>query len=83
MVAGLFRTPMHVDTIYVSGMIMNIPPKSGRAQIQELSGKKPKMSISVDHFVCTDTKLVINTDKPGKAPLEFDIGDLRMRDIHR
>lgn len=78
---SLFRTPMHVDTIYVSGMIMNIPPKSGRAQIEEISGKKPKMSIAVDHLVCADTKLVVNTDKPGKAPLEFDIGDLRMRDI--
>ena len=40
-----------------------------------------KMSITVDHFVCADTKLLINTDKPGKAPLEFDIGDLRMKEI--
>ena len=39
------------------------------------------MSITVDRFVCTDTKLIINTDRPGKAPLEFDIGDLRMKDI--
>ena len=31
--------------------------------------------------MCADTKLVINTDKPGKAPLEFDISDLRMKDI--
>jgi hypothetical protein len=39
------------------------------------------MSISVDRFVCADTKLLINTDKPGKPPLEFDISDLRMKDI--
>src|ERR1035438_6455715 len=39
------------------------------------------MSITVDRFVCADTKLIINTDKPGKPPLEFDIGDLRMKDI--
>ncbi|HEX3819280.1 MAG TPA: AsmA-like C-terminal region-containing protein [Candidatus Sulfotelmatobacter sp.] len=81
MLRGLFREPMHVDTIYVSGMTMNIPPKNDRAQIQNISGKKPKMSIAVDHLVCEDTKLLINTDKPGKAPLEFDIADLRMRDI--
>ncbi|HEY1677796.1 MAG TPA: AsmA-like C-terminal region-containing protein [Candidatus Sulfotelmatobacter sp.] len=78
---SLFRTPMHVDTVYVGGMIMNIPPKSDRAEIQEISGKKPKMSIVVEHLAFADAKLLINTDKPGKAPLEFDIGDLRMRDI--
>ena len=81
LLGGLFRTPMHVDTIYVSGMTMNIPPKNDRAQIEDISGKKPKISIAVDDLVCADTKLVINTDKPGKAPLEFDIGDLKMKDI--
>src|ERR1700730_10513339 len=39
------------------------------------------MKIAVDQFVCVDTKLIINTSKPGKAPLEFDIGDLKMKDI--
>jgi hypothetical protein len=39
------------------------------------------MTIAVDSFVCADTKLVINTLRPGKAPLEFDISDLRMKDI--
>ena len=81
MLGGLFRTPMHVDTIYVSGMTMNIPPKKDRGQIRNFSSHEPKMSISVDHLVCTDAKLIINTEKPGKAPLEFDIGDLRMKDI--
>jgi len=39
------------------------------------------MSIAVTQFMCADTKLIINTDRPGKAPLEFDISDLRMKDI--
>jgi hypothetical protein len=39
------------------------------------------MRIAVAHFVFADTKLIINTDKPGKLPLEFDIGNLRMTDI--
>ena len=78
---SLFREPMHVDTIYVSGLIMNIPPKKDRQQIKDLRQGHGKMSIFVDQFACTDTKLMINTDKPGKLPLEFDIGDLRMKDI--
>ena len=78
---NLFREPMHVDTIYLSGLSMNIPPKNDRQQMSNLRRRGGKMSIVVDHFVCADTKLIINTAKPGKAPLEFDIGDLRMEDI--
>ncbi len=82
LIAGLFRDPMHVDEVTVSGLVMNVPPKSDRGQIQNFRPKgHNKLSIVVDHLVLTDTKLVINTDKPGKAPLEFDIGNLRMKDI--
>jgi hypothetical protein len=78
---NLFRDPMHVDTIYVSGLTMNIPPKSDRQEMNNMRQRGGKMKIVVDHFVCTDTKLIINTAKPGKAPLTFDISDLRMNDI--
>lgn len=78
---NLFREPMHVDTIYVSGLTMNIPPKSDRQQVSDMRQRSGKMKIAVDQFVCTDTKLIINTAKPGKAPLTFDISDLRMHDI--
>src|ERR1700685_2230586 len=33
---SLFREPMHVDTIYVSGLIVNIPPKNNRQQMRNL-----------------------------------------------
>jgi hypothetical protein len=78
---NLFRDPMNVDTIYLNGLTMNIPPKGDRKQMSNFRKGSGKMKIRVDHFVCTDTKLLINTNKPGKAPLEFDIGDLRMKDI--
>jgi AsmA-like protein len=78
---GLFREPTHVDTIYVSGLTMNIPPKNDRQQMNNLRKRGGKMSVAVDRFVCADTKLIINTAKPGKPPLEFDISDLRMKDI--
>ncbi len=76
---NLFRQPMKLDTVYVSGLTMNIPPKSGRHEMRGL--RRQKMTIAVARFVFSDTKLLINTDKPGRAPLEFDIGDLRMSDI--
>jgi hypothetical protein len=78
---SLFREPMHVDIIYVDGLIVNIPPKNDRQTMRELRQRGRKMSIFVDRFVCANTKLIINTVKPGKPPLEFDISDLRMKAI--
>ncbi len=78
---NLFRDPMKLDTIYVSGLTINIPPKKDRPQMVSLHRHSQKMKIAVAHFVFANTRLVINTEKPGKAPLEFEISDLRMSDI--
>ncbi len=78
---NLFRTSIHVDTVYVKGMELNMPPKEDRGELKTMNSQRGKMSVFVDKFVCEDTKLLINTSKPGKPPLEFDIHDLRMKDI--
>jgi hypothetical protein len=78
---SLFRTPMHVETVYVKGLELNIPPKEDRGEMKSMGSGTGKMTIIVDKFVCEDTKLLINTSKPGKPPLEFAIGDLRMKDV--
>lgn len=77
----LFREPMRVNTIFVDGLTMNIPPKNDRKQMNNMRRRGGKMSIAVTEFVCTDTKLVINTIKPGKAPLVFAISNLEMKDM--
>ncbi len=65
----------------MKGLELNIPPKGDRREMTNMGARAPKMTIFVDQFVCEDTKLVINTSKPGKPPLEFAIGDLKMKDI--
>src|SRR5580700_156591 len=77
----LFREPMRVATVYVKGMSLNIPPKEDRQEMTDMRKRSGKMSIAVGEFVCEDTKLLINTLKPGKPPLEFDIGNLTMKEI--
>ncbi len=77
----LFREPMRVNTIFVDGLTMNLPPKNDRQQIRNMRRTGGKMSIAVTQFVCTDTKLIINTLKPGKLPLIFDISGLQLQDI--
>src|SRR5271155_371526 len=82
---SLFRSPMHVETVYVKGLELNIPPKGDRREMtnmgSNMGSKTGKMSVFVNRFVCEDTKLLINTSKPGKPPLEFAIGNLRMKDV--
>lgn len=78
---SLFRSPIHVETVYLKGLELNIPPKGDRREMTNMGSKTGKMTIFVDRFVCEDTKLLINTSKPGRPPLEFAIGHLRMKDI--
>jgi hypothetical protein len=72
---------MRVDTVFVKGLTMNIPPKSARQQMADLRHRGSKMTIAVSHFLCDNTTIVINTDRAGKAPLEFQISHLKMTDI--
>jgi hypothetical protein len=77
---SLFHTPMHVDTVHLRGLTLNIPPKEDRAQFVEMSPtKKQKISITVGMFVSDDTHLLLNTHKPGKMPLDFEISHLVMK----
>src|SRR5208282_2632274 len=80
-IRNLFRPTVHVDTVYVKGMELNVPPKEDRSQYKGMSSQTRKMSITVGKFVCQDTKLLINTSKPGKPPLEFAISNVTMTDI--
>ncbi len=77
---SLFRSPMHVESVYVQGLEINIPPRENRRQVTQMGSRARKMSIVVDKFICANTKLVINTLKPGKLPLEFAISDLNLQD---
>jgi hypothetical protein len=80
-IRDLFGPQVHVNTVYVKGMNLNIPPKENRAELTNMNSGKKKMTVFVDNFICEDTNLLINTLKPGKPPLEFVIHDLRMKDI--
>lgn len=78
---SLLRTPMHVGMVFIKGLEVNIPPKQQRAEFSSMAPKGGKIKIVVDEFHSEHAHLVINTDKPGKLPLDFDIQDLHMRDI--
>jgi AsmA-like C-terminal region len=80
-IRDFLRSPKHVDTVYLKGLQLNLPPREQRAEMKSLGPKGGKIEIVVDRLVCDQTVLIINTLKPGKLPLEFDIENLRMTSI--
>lgn len=80
-ITGLFRTPTHVDTVYLKGLQLNLPPREQRGQMENVGPRNGKIKVIVDRFVSDGAVLVINTLKPGKLPLEFDIASLKMTSI--
>lgn len=79
--AGLFVKPMHVGTVHVTGMAIQIPPKEMRAQAPKGQRHIGKIKIVVDRIEFDDSKLVIGTLKPDKEPLNFAMSRIVMRDV--
>src|SRR6266851_4287751 len=78
---GLFVKPMHVDTVYVTGMAINIPPREMREQGPKRERKAGKIKILVDKIVCDDSHLIIGTAKPDRAPKDFALGHIVMHNV--
>jgi len=77
----LLRSPMRIGTVYIKGMTLNIPPKEDRGQLPGSGAKHGNIRMVVDDFKAEKTVLVINTSRPDKLPLEFDIAKLVLNDI--
>ena len=80
-ILDFLRAPMHVKTVYVKGLRLNLPPREQRAQMKNIGPEGGKIKILVDSFICDEAQLIINTLRPGKLPLEFDIKSLKMTSI--
>ncbi len=74
---------MHVSLVRVQGLDLHIPPKQERMPILP-RGKhdvKPKRSIALDQIVVDGMTLTIETNKPGKLPLVFEIRNVKLHDV--
>jgi hypothetical protein len=78
---GLFAKPMHVGTVYVTGMTIDIPPRQMRAQGPPRDRTQGRIRIVVNEIVCNESKLILETNKPNKDPKEFDLGHIVLRDV--
>jgi hypothetical protein len=78
---NLLRSPMHVHSVRLRGLVLNIPPAGERHEMQSMGPHGGKIKIVVDEFVSKDAQLVINTNREDKLPLEFSIENLKMQDV--
>ena len=80
-ISGLFLKPMHVGTVYVHGLDIQIPPREMRQEANTPSRHLGKIKIVVDKIVCEDSQLVIGTAKPNKDPKVFALKYIELRDV--
>jgi hypothetical protein len=80
-VLDLFRYPHHIDAVYVKGLQLNLPPREQRDEISSMGPKNGKIGFTVNRLFFDKTQLIINTLRPGKLPVEFDIESLKMTTI--
>ena len=80
----LLRPTTRLVTVKVQGLRVNVPPKEDRGS-QEPDDPKRKgqstLGIVVDRIECTDAKVTLETNKPGKKPLEFAIKSVVLTDV--
>lgn len=91
---NLFRTPMHVDTVHIRGMVLDIPHghRSDTGAPLSQANQKPapekseikwpkQFSIIVDKMVFDDAQIVIKIHNAGKPPTVLQITKLTMRNV--
>ncbi len=77
----LFRSPMHVGSVEVHGLVVKVPSKSERAAMPKSKKGHGKLKIVIDRIFCDDALLVLLTDDPKKLPMHFLIHALTLKRI--
>jgi hypothetical protein len=85
-------TPIHVSVVELKGLSIQLPPRShfehpategvgGAEAAGKPRGAVSLVSFDVDRVECTGAELIMETDKPGKLPLEFAIARVSLTNI--
>ena len=81
----LFEPTMRIGVVQVDGLELHIPPKQNRGPLmaRDKAKKQPKITMLVDKIVVSKMTLTIETNKPGKLPLVFEIRNVTLHDVGR
>jgi hypothetical protein len=79
------RMNARIAIVKIDGLEVHIPPHSDDGVLTphdtQQPAKKPRINLVFGKILCSDAKLFIETTKPGKDPLEFDINNLQLTDV--
>jgi hypothetical protein len=87
-----FRAPLHyklgepvrISVVELKGLDIDVPPKTHfahkAAEHSEEQGT-PLLRFEVDGITCDGASLTLETDKPGKLPLEFAIAHIKLTHV--
>jgi hypothetical protein len=80
--------PVRISVVQLTGLDVDVPPKpSARREQTESDEAAPDqghtsiLSFLVDSIDCKNAHLILETSKPGKLPLEFDIAHVRLSHV--
>ena len=93
-----FRAPLHykpgkpirISVVELKGLEVDVPPKShfthlakdsSPGSVSEPAGS-PLLHIELNSIECEDAHLTLETSKPGKLPLEFAIGHVKLTGVN-
>jgi hypothetical protein len=65
-IRDLFHFPMHVDTVFVKGLQLNLPPREHRGEMKNMGPRNGKIEIVVDTLMCDQAQLIVNTSRTDK-----------------
>jgi len=77
---ALLHLQANIARVDIDGMDLHIPPHSG-AHMPHQTAPNSRIKITVAKIFCKNVRLVIETSKPDKAPLVFDVQDLKLTDV--
>jgi hypothetical protein len=81
----LLKPTMRIVTVYVQGLELDIPPHPrhppGAMPDNPHRRGQPLLGITVDKIVVADSKVVLETNTPGKIPLTFNLTNLTLTDV--
>ena len=78
--AELLHRRANIAQVEVDGLVLYVPPDR-HGLMPNPDGSKPRISLTVSKIHCTNVTLIIETTKPGKEPLQFDIQNLELTDV--
>jgi len=74
--------PFHIGLVELQGLNIHVPPKShfGRTPADVKPHTSSSLTFAVEKIECTNSHFVLETDKPGKLPLDFAIASFTLTD---